>query len=129
MIKTDPIIAVRNVEKSAQWYQSLLGCESSHGGNEFAVLVDENKSVILCLHKWGAHEHPTLMDQNSISGNGLLLYLRTDRLETIWANANNMGSTIAEEIRPNPNSGKHEFAVRDPDGYYLLISAYHEYQG
>jgi catechol-2,3-dioxygenase len=59
MIKIDPIIAVKDVEASSKWYQSVLGCRSMHGGKEFDILISENDEVLLCLHKWGEHGHPT----------------------------------------------------------------------
>jgi len=51
MTKIDPIIAVKDVEASSKWYQSIFGCRSMHGGNEFDILVSENNVVLLCLHK------------------------------------------------------------------------------
>ncbi len=129
MIKTDPIIAVNDVEQSSKWYKMLLGCESLHGGSTFDILVDERKEVMFCLHKWGEHEHPTLVDQGITPGNGLILYLRTNMMEAIRENAEMMACDIEEDIHINPNSGKREFSLRDPDGYYLTISEYHDYEG
>lgn len=129
MIKTDPIIAVKDVEQSSKWYQFLLGCRSRHGGKEFDVLVSEEKEVILCLHKWGEHEHPTMMKEDSNVGNGLILYFRTDQLDSIRANAEKTGSPIEREIQVNPNTQKREFSLRDPDGYYLTITEFHSYGG
>jgi len=129
MIKSDPIIAVKDVEQSSKWYQILFGCTSIHGGEEFDVLVDENKEVIICLHKWGEHQHPTMINQNINPGNGLILYFRTTRMETIYNNIEKTGSTIEKEIQLNPNSKKREFSLRDLDGYYLIITEYHNYKG
>ncbi|MCG8306155.1 MAG: glyoxalase [Cytophagales bacterium] len=129
MIKSDPIIAVKDVEKTSKWYQSLLGCKSIHGGSEFDILVDEHDEVIICLHKWGEHQHPTMMNQKIMPGNGLLLYFRTNQLETIRKNAEYVGSKLEEEIHINPNTRKKEFSLRDPDGYYLTITEYHNYEG
>lgn len=28
--------------------------------SDFGQLVDDDGTVLLCLHQWGAHEHPTL---------------------------------------------------------------------
>jgi len=75
MIKTDPIIAVNDVQQSSKWYQLLLGCKSIHGGNEFDILVDETDEVILCLHKWGEHEHPTMLNKKITPGNGCFFIL------------------------------------------------------
>ena len=57
MIKLDPIIAVKDVEASYKWYQSVFGCRSKHGGKEFDILVEEYGEVLLCLYKWRTHGH------------------------------------------------------------------------
>jgi len=59
MAQLAPILAVRDVNKSAAWYQSIFACTRRHAGNEFAVLDGEDDEVFLCLHKWGEHDHPT----------------------------------------------------------------------
>lgn len=129
MTKTDPIIAVKNVEASSTWYQSLFGCKSMHGGNTFDILVDEMGDVLLCLHHWGDHGHPTMQDPAVMRGNGLILYFRTDNMQGIRKNVENMGWPVEEDIHLNPNSTKKEFSLRDPDGYYLTITEFHSYEG
>ena len=129
MAKVDPIIAVADVEKSSAWYQAVLGCRSMHGGKEFDILVDANGDVLLCLHRWGAHGHLTMQDASIIPGNGLILYFRTHDMEGIRANAERMKWPVDQEIHLNTNSTKREFSLRDPDGYYLTITKYHEYKG
>ncbi len=122
MIKNEPIIGVSDVEKSSQWYQELLDCHSSHGGSTFEMLTDSKGEVFLCLHKWGEHEHPTLTSPEIQPGNGLILYLRVEDLNKVWANAQKSGFEIEESIHMNPNSGKEQFCLRDLDGYYLMIT-------
>jgi catechol 2,3-dioxygenase-like lactoylglutathione lyase family enzyme len=129
MTKIDPIIAVKDVEASAQWYQTILGCKRKHGGDEFAVLVSEDNEVLLCLHKWGAHEHPTMKDPNIPIGNGLILYYKTEDINAIRHNVEKLGHPVEEEIHLNTNSTKKEFSLRDPDGYFLTITEYHNYEG
>lgn len=129
MEKPDPIIAVKDVAASSKWYQSIFNCYSLHGGKKFDVLVDERNEILICLHAWGAHEHPTMKDATITPGNGLILYFRTDNMQQIFDNAVKAGAIIAEEIHVNTNSTKKEFSIRDPDGYYLTISEFHEYEG
>ncbi len=129
MTKIDPIIAVKDVEASSKWYQAVFGCTSLHGGNEFDVLVNGNKEVLICLHLWGVHEHPTMMDKNITSGNGLILYFRTENMKVIRQNVEKIGGIVEEDIHLNPNSRKMEFSLRDPDGYYLTITEFHTYEG
>lgn len=129
MTKIDPIIAVKDVNKSANWYQKVFGCKRTHGGKEFAVLEDENGEILICLHKWELHGHPTMTNPNITSGNGFIIYYKTDKLEIIRSNVENIDYPIEEEIHVNPNSTKKEFSLRDPDGYYLTITEYHKYEG
>lgn len=129
LMKMDPIIAVNDVEASSAWYQGLLGCRSKHGGSEFDILVDATGAVLLCLHAWDPHEHPTMADPTVTPGNGLILYLRTPKMRVIYEKARRLGYALAEDKHLNPNALRQEFSLRDPDGYYLTISDDHEYEG
>lgn len=122
MVRTEPIVGVENVEKSSLCYQHLLGCKSNHGGDKFEILADQDDTVILCLHKWGEHDHQTLHNSEITPGNGLILYFKVGNLDNVWRNAKHLNAKIEKEPSINQNSGKKEFAIRDLDNYYLLIS-------
>lgn len=121
MVKTETIIAVKNVPKSSEFYQNLLGCTSEHGGETFEILTSE-KTVVLCLHKWGEHEHPTMLKAGNEVGNGVILFFRVSNLNEVMENAKKLKANIEKEIHYNENSLKNQFTVRDLDGYYLIIS-------
>src|SRR5213596_54252 len=74
------IIGVSDVPGSFKWYQSLFGQpETPPGHDDFGQILDTDGAVLLCLHQWGAHEHPSLMSPDEASpGNGLLLFFRVD---------------------------------------------------
>lgn len=127
MTKLDPIIAVHDVEVSSRWYQTVFGCTSIHGGGEFDVLKDKEDEVLICLHKWGEHDHPTMQDATLQPGNGLILYFRTENLDTVRQNVAVLGHAVESEIAVNPNSHQREFSLRDLDGYFLIIAEYHNY--
>ncbi|MEP7229836.1 MAG: VOC family protein [Ginsengibacter sp.] len=129
MIKIDPIIAVKDVEASSKWYQSVFDCRSLHRGKEFDILVSENDEILICLHKWGEHQHPTMANPDITPGNGLILYFRTENMNLVRQNVEKMGGSVEEDIHLNPNSTKKEFSLRDPDGYYLTITEFHKYEG
>ena len=129
MTKMDPIIAVKDVDASSIWYQSVFGFKNTHGGDTFVVLVSENDEIIICLHKWGEHGHPSMTNPNITPGNGLILYFRTENMKTIRQDVEERGYPVEEEIHLNPNSKKMEFSLRDPDGYYLTITEFHRYEG
>ena len=80
MKRTWTIIGVRDVAASFAWYRSLLGTsEPAPAHDHFGQLLDGDGTVLLCLHQWGAHEHPSLTSPESAPpGNGLLLFFRVD---------------------------------------------------
>jgi hypothetical protein len=56
-------------------------------------------------------------------GNGLLLFFRVDDFEMALQRARGLVSRLDEEPHVNPATGTAEFALRDPDGYYVMVSA------
>jgi hypothetical protein len=52
-----------------------------------------------------------------------LLFFRVDDFDEALSRARTLVGRLEEELQMNPATGTREFAVRDPDGYYLMISA------
>jgi len=79
MRRTWTIIGVGDVPGSFKWYQSLLGLPHTAPAHDgFGQILDSDGTVLLCLHEWGVHEHPSLMSPDHAQpGNGLLLFFRT----------------------------------------------------
>ncbi len=125
MRRTWTIIGVADVPSSFRWYQSLLGLpETAPAHADFGQIVDADGTVLLCLHEWGAHEHPSLMSPDrGQPGNGLLLFFRIDDFDAALATARALVARFEEEPCVNPNTGTPEFSLRDPDGYYVTVSA------
>ena len=119
------IIGVKDVPSSFTWYQSLFGQpETSPGHDYFGRILDGDGTVLLCLHQWGSHEHPSLMSPDEASpGNGLLLFFRVDDYEMTLKRARALVDHFEEEPHVNPNTQTLEFSLRDPDGYFVTISA------
>lgn len=125
MKRTWTIIGVADVTRSFGWYQSLFGQPRSAPAHDyFGQIVDTDGTVLLCLHAWGAHEHPTLTSPDRAGpGNGLLLFFRVDDFDEALLRARTLTNQLDEEPQVNPATGTREFALRDPDGYYVMISA------
>jgi catechol 2,3-dioxygenase-like lactoylglutathione lyase family enzyme len=119
------ILGVGDVGVSFAWYQALLGhAPTAPAHDYFGQIVDPDGTVLVCLHAWGAHEHPTLgRPMDATPGNGLLLFFRVDDFEAALVRARGLEVALAEEPQRNPATGTLEFALRDPDGYYVMISA------
>ena len=120
-----PIIGVADVAQSFKWRQSLLVLpETTPAHDYFGQILDSDGTVLLCLHKWGAHEHPSLKSpDHGIPRNGLLLFFRVDDFALALERARSLVTRFEEEPRVNPNTQTKEFSLRDPDGYYVTISA------
>jgi len=119
------IIGVADVPSSFKWYQSLLCLpETAPAHDDFGQILDADGTVLLCLHAWGAHGHPPLMSPDHAQpGNGLLIFFRVDEFDASLSRARALADRLEEEPHINPNTGTSEFSLRDPDGYYVTISA------
>jgi len=124
MKRTWTILGVADVPHSFRWYQTLFGqplTAPAHG--HWGQLLDDDGTVLLCLHAWGAHDHPSLASPDTATpGNGLLLFFRVDDFDAALARARELGP-LQEEPGVNPATGTCEFALRDPDGYCVMVSA------
>jgi catechol 2,3-dioxygenase-like lactoylglutathione lyase family enzyme len=113
------------VPSSFKWYQSLFGQPETQPHHDyFGQILDSDGTVLLCLHEWGAHDHPSLTSPDHAQpGNGLHLFFRVDDFDMALARARALVARLEEEPHVNPKTGTVEFALRDPDGYYVMISA------
>jgi catechol 2,3-dioxygenase-like lactoylglutathione lyase family enzyme len=125
MKRTWTIIGVRDVPSSFRWYQTLFGQpETRPHHSHFGQILDSDGTVLLCLHRWGVEDHLSLMSPNVGSpGNGLLLFFRVDDFDMALRRARALVTRLEEEPHVNPNTATREFSLRDPDGYYVTISA------
>ena len=126
MKRTWTIIGVSDVPSSFAWYQSLFGQPATRRAHSyFGQILDSDGTVLLCLHEWGAHEHPSLTSpDNGTPGNGLLLFFRVDNFDVTLKSARALVARLEEDPHLNPNTKTEEFSLRDPDGYYVTISAF-----
>jgi len=125
MKRTWTIIGVADVARSFKWYQALFGQpETRPAHDEFGQILDSDGTVLLCLHQWGVEEHPPLSNPDHAQpGNGLLLFFRVDDFDETLLRAHALVARLEEAPHLNPNTGTREFALRDPDGYYVMVSA------
>ncbi len=119
------IIGVADVPRSFRWYQALFGQPATLPAHQdFGQILDSDGTVLLCLHEWGAHGHPSLMSPDDATpGNGLLLFFRVDDFDLALQRARTLNTRLEEEPHVDPNTQTKEFSLRDPDGYYVTISA------
>src|ERR1700747_673314 len=114
MKRTWTIIGVADAPQSFKWYQSVLGlAEAGPAHDYFGQIVDADGTVLLCLHAWGAHEHPSLTSPDAAQpGHGLLLFFRVDDLDAALPRARALARRLDEEPHVNPNTRTMEFSLR-----------------
>jgi catechol 2,3-dioxygenase-like lactoylglutathione lyase family enzyme len=118
------VIGVRDVPGSFAWYQALFGQAPTRPAHDyFGQIKDADGTMLVCLHQWGSHEHPTLIEPALEShGNGLLLFFRVDDYDAALERARALVPRFEEPSHVNPNTQTREFSVRDLDGYYVTNS-------
>ena len=128
-MRPQPLIAVRDVEKSSRWYQRLLGCQSAHGGPEYERLVSKS-GLILQLHNWEVeHHHGPIGDPHAKPyGNGVLLWFEIDDFDAAMLRVAEMNVEVIKSRHRNPPSGdggpNHwECWLRDLDGYTVVLAS------
>ena len=90
MKRTWTIIGVRDVPFSFKWYQSLFGQPETAPGHEYwGQICDSDGTVLLCLHEWGSHDHPSLASPDEAPP-------LTAKCEITLATDNPAQSTISE---------------------------------
>lgn len=128
-MRSQPLVAVTDVEASSRWYQQLLGCRSAHGGSEYERLVSD-QGLILQLHAFAVeHHHGPIGDpQDRPYGNGVLLWFEVDDFEEAAARASEMSVPVVLPRHRNPPVGdggpNHwELWLCDPDGYTVVLAS------
>ncbi len=120
-MKSQPMIAVTDVEASSRWYQRVLGATSGHGGTEYEQLLVDGEMVMQLHLSVVDHHHNRIGDPAQPFGNGVALWFHTETLDDTVAR---IGSeeTIVADLHYNPNAGQREIWIRDPDGYLVVLS-------
>jgi len=121
-MQAQPLIAVRDVQASSRWYQTVLDCQSGHGGAEYERIVHDGR-MILQLHHWDAHEHPHIGNPDlQPYGNGVLLWFQTDEFDQALERAKQIGAEVLEGPQVNSSANHREIWLRDPDGYVVVVA-------
>ena len=103
MVRSQPLIAVTDVEASSRWYQQLLGCQSAHGGPEYERLVS-NGTLVLQLHHFEEEHHhgPIGKKDDRPYGNGVLVWFEVDDFDAAAARAAAMDVQVVLPRHRNP---------------------------
>lgn len=118
----EPLIAVRDLESSCHWYQSVLGLRSNAAGPDDETLLCGER-VVMRLRPWDACHHPHLGRPDAAArGNGMLLWFRTDDFDAAVLRVRQQAAQVLEGPGVDPTAGRREIWLRDPDGYVVVLA-------
>ncbi|HTY51492.1 MAG TPA: VOC family protein [Steroidobacteraceae bacterium] len=127
-VRSQPILAVRNVLASARWYARILGSAEATGSlpsdhEHLYRRIYVGEDLVLQLHAWDEEDHPNLKDRDRAPvGHGVLVWFELDDYAAAVARARAIGADVIEE-KFNPNARHHELWLRDLDGYVVVLAS------
>jgi len=126
-VRSQPILAVRDVRASARWYAQLLGSAEETGSppsdhDHIYRRIFVGDEFVLQLHAWDEEDHPNLVDADRAPvGHGVLVWFEVDDYPAALARARSLDAHVIEE-KFNPAPQHRECWLRDADGYIVVIA-------
>lgn len=125
-VRSEPLIAVRDVRASGRWYQLLLGADTlpEHEHRDVYDRVFCDGRMVLQIHAWDEEDHPNLTNADAAPpGHGVLLWFEVADFDAAVERARSLHAEIVEEPHVNPAPRNREMWLRDPDGYVVVIAS------
>jgi len=125
-VRSQPLIAVRDVRASSRWYQQLLGFDSlpDHPHRDTYDRMLSAGQLVLQLHAWDEEDHPNLVNADAAPpGHGVVLWFEVDDFDKVVEQARALGAQILLEPHVNPRPAHREMWLRDPDGYVVVVAS------
>jgi catechol 2,3-dioxygenase-like lactoylglutathione lyase family enzyme len=117
-----PMIAVKDVRASVEWYCRLFGCRSDVVAEDFARVRDGDRILVL-VHARDAAEHGAwAAAAPKPPGDGFLLWILAEDFDAVCRRASELHAQIVTGPRRNLADDAREIVLRDPDGYALAIT-------
>lgn len=125
-VRTQTLIAVRDVKASSAWYQAVLGVSGGDPDHPHRLVYDRlmsGASLVLQLHKWDAEDHPNLTHpERGPHGHGVLLWFEVDDFDAAVERVRTISARVVEEPHVNPAPQHREIWIEDPDGYVVVLA-------
>jgi catechol 2,3-dioxygenase-like lactoylglutathione lyase family enzyme len=127
-VKSQPILAVRDVRASARWYAQTLGSDEPTGSppsdhDHLYRRIYVGGQMVLQLHAWDEEDHPNLIHPDRAPvGHGVLIWFEVEDYVAAASRARAMGAQVIEET-VNPRPRHRELWLRDPDGYVVVLAS------
>ena len=114
ILRSDPVLAVTDLERSAAWYVAVLGCERADvdpGNWVFCRAGGTTFRLGRC---------PDALPVDDIGDHSYVAYLVVDGVDAFHDAAVSHGSEVRKPPTDEP-WGMRELALRTPDGHRLML--------
>jgi uncharacterized glyoxalase superfamily protein PhnB len=114
IIRSNPVLAVHDLELSGAWYRDVLGCELDDvepGNWRFCRAGDTTFMLGRC---------PDTPPAAEIGDHSYVAYLRVDDVDAFHRRAVAAGADVMHAPRDEP-WGMRELALRSPDGHRFML--------
>jgi catechol 2,3-dioxygenase-like lactoylglutathione lyase family enzyme len=115
IVSSDPVLAVPDLERSADWYVRVLGCQAFEvdpGNWTFC----RNDGVAFHLGRC-----PDAMPASDLGDHSYVAYLFVDDVDAFHERAVREGSEVLKAPCDEP-WGRREMALRSPDGHRFMLA-------
>lgn len=109
-----PILSVRDLKASIEYYQRVLGFRVDWGGNEGDGMASVSRD-----------DHPIMLCQGSQGQSGTWVWIGVTDARMLHEELKAAGARIAQE--PTNYSWALEIRVEDPDGHVLRFGSHHDH--
>ncbi len=114
MMNNQTIITVNDLQKSVEWYTSVLG---------FEKLEEKEDSIDLKIYdKFALRIHKVLDDTNEQRGDGVTLRFEFDNFDEVLSELQRQSIQIVEGPYFNSETALSEAMILDPDRYEVVLT-------
>lgn len=114
MMNNQTIITVNDLQKSVEWYTSVLG---------FEKLEEKEDSIDLKIYdKFALRIHKVLDDTNEQRGDGVTLRFEFDNFDEVLSELQRQSIQIVEGPYFNSETALSEAMILDPDGNEVVLT-------
>jgi predicted enzyme related to lactoylglutathione lyase len=121
-VRSQPLIAVADVQAASAFYQRVLGATSGHGGTEYERITVDGELVLQLHDQATDHHHGLLAEPGVPVGSGVLIWFAVDDFDGAVSRVRELGATIDVDEHVNPNAQQREIWLRDIDGYRVVLA-------
>jgi uncharacterized glyoxalase superfamily protein PhnB len=114
IIRSHPVLAVHDLDRSAAWYRDVLGCDSEDvdpGNWRFCRSGDVQFMLGRC---------PDVPPARELGDHSYIAYLEVDDVDAFFRRAVAAGAEVLKAPQDEP-WGMREVALRSPDGHRFML--------